>query len=589
MAIKKLSDDEIRRIQSLHAEGKNIPEIVKLTGKSTGVIDKYIKQPLIQEKTRSEPPVPIVPVPVEQPQKVQLQPTKPVVGSPYPEIPEPDEWLRSFLQGYRLKEAFIQAQCSRVKRRNTLPTPSDLHADLQMGYSGKMKMNPIMIRDIIEDYDFSVEEYLKERDKMMTIPYTRRRGIPLDRGGSPPPVYDNRGLPVRSYESQPPPQAYYPDQRYPDQRYPDQRYQRQIYDGREGIPIGPSPQQHYYPPPYPPYQHLETELDRFLKMQQLLGKTEEKTPMMEKYELENRQLAERINLLEEERKREIIDENNSLKNQIQQVIERRRELEGKLRHLEMIQSQKSVTESDVKLQELHDIHDLKKMEITEKGKTRETIANAVKTGFAQVGSAIARTASESGSEESKPMPGYTDGRHMWQAECPTPGCSTMITAPLSAKTVTCPGCGTQLEVSQGEQPMPLEQPSPVTDARFTVEPDKGLYEEPPSELPLEETFEEVPPKEKPLKDIEQETLEPTKPTDQVIEQEILRPPPIVEQIPTEKIEEEINTETLPPIVETKEFVCQEPGCGKSFTGNKAEMKLKGHMLHHIKEKKKNKK
>ena len=48
-------------------------------------------------------------------------------------------------------------------------------------------------------------------------------------------------------------------------------------------------------------------------------------------------------------------------------------------------------------------------------------------------------------EEIKKIEEDAGNRHMWQAECPY--CNTMLTAPVSAKTIICPGCSKELEVT----------------------------------------------------------------------------------------------------------------------------------------------
>lgn len=650
-----LDDKDVAKIKELSKEGLNNTEIADKLGITRQTVGKYLGE---EEKEESPP----MATPVnDQTQNVTLREAKEAQPQPqsiYKEMPEPYEWLKDFLESYNVKPAFIRAQCARVERRNQLPSPSDLMVDMKEGDSGQK--NLLMIRDIIEDYDYAVEDYLKKREKLMMMPYARRHGIPV-RDPMMPQRIDSRGIPIRDpyYQEY----DYYRDQHGGGRRDPH-------YDGRQGIPV--SPPQYYQPPPY---QHLESELDRFLKINQLIGGTQEKNPMISRLEQENNQLAERLNQLEEERKRSLEGENLQLKQQINQLAERRSMLEDKIRQLEMMATQKSISETDLKYKELEDRHKLEVMKLNEGSKTRDTIASAVKTGFSQIGTAIARTAMEAGSGDQQQMQGFTDGKNMWQAECPY--CNTLITAPLSAKMIQCPGCNRRLEVGPPEEQItqpqrperrqlppqqqlpyqPETTPEPSTSASFTVEQEIPEEEEPPVRYPTAACPHcgakmTIPPDAKivqcpkcsrrlevnishsGVKPIEQE-----KPREKPIEEEIPEPEKKYEEIPLpkepsekppdwreqkkvpkqtstspidqrqeeftpeekEKIDkslqeakegkikpiekEEIKKkEPKPKSKKEKDFVC--PECGKSFD---KQNQLRGHMLHHKREKKKGKK
>ena len=202
-------------------------------------------------------------------------------------------------------------------------------------------------------------------------------------------------------------------------------------------------------------------------MQQLFQKTEEKHPQMERLEKANEKLEQKLTQMEEDKRRELLEETIATRAQLQQEHTRRQDLENQVRTLEFSQSQKGLSETDLRYEEIKDQHALELRKLDEKGKTREAIANAVKTGFSQVGQAIFRTAQELGTEDTRPMQGVTDNRHMWQANCPY--CNAPITAPLSAKVIQCPECGRQLEVSQEQatpgpatlEPRKEPQPPPV--------------------------------------------------------------------------------------------------------------------------------
>ena len=178
--VEKVEDSIIKQIKELDEQGLSQPDIAKKLSISQTTVSKYVRLPPVAQ-TNKPPETPPV-KPAEQPQIAPVithTELKPAPEQPqlYPEMLEPAEWLRQFLAAYRLKEVFIQAQCSRVRRRNQLPTPPDLMADLQNGDSGQK--NVLMIRDIVEDYDFAVDDYMKQRQMVIQSPPFRRRGIPI--------------------------------------------------------------------------------------------------------------------------------------------------------------------------------------------------------------------------------------------------------------------------------------------------------------------------------------------------------------------------------------------------------------------------
>jgi len=694
--IPPLSDKEIKAIQDMYFDEKlTIPQIQKKTGRSTSTIDKYLHKPRIKEIKEEPKEAPIeeptksddisvktVPAAkpakvIEEPKEVLLKPAP--LSEVYGEIPEPEIWLQTFLSNYKIKEPFIIVQCNRVKRRNELPHPADLMADMQQMDSGQKYARQIAF--IIDDYDFELKKYMQQRANLDEMP-RRRHGITIDDGRQ---RYDSsgRGIPLRERDPY--------DDRYDRRDYRDDYtgYQRQPPMERRGIPVQPQ----YYNQPYP--QQLETELERFARLQQLFQKTEEKNPMMERLTLDNKELAQRLAEIENDRKMEMIGEINRLRTNLQQSQEIRNEIENRVRQMELMQSQKSVGESDIKMQEIRDHHDLELRKLDEKGKTRDAISNAVSTGFGQIGQAIFKTAQELGSEEKMEMEGVQQGE-MWQSSCPY--CKELITAPLSAKVIQCPSCGKRLEMSPGPehqaQAQPQVQPHPPQDSgSFTVTqpPIVTPSDTPPTSIepqiakcphcksqmsipagahmiecpschgrlevettePIKTHEEEMPPEEltppplpppidttevltyqKPEIEmqpeikkqpviperysgvpggeviepelIEQETLEPTTGGEQqIIEQEILEKKVIDKSLKDAKegrirpleIDTKTKEEKTMPIPveqpasktieeikkEEQKFKCPEPGCNKSFP---KENQLKGHMLHHIKAKKK---
>lgn len=620
----KVSREKIEEIQKLHQQGHTQQEIAEKTGIPQQTLNQYIaeyeKQKTQQQKQSSQPANP--------PQPPQIQPAKPVqlresVALPYEEIPEPEDWLRDFLQGYKMKEPFIRAQCARVQRRNQLPTPSDLMVDMKEADSGQKNLH--MIRDIVEDYDYAVEDYLKKREKLLNMPLTRRRGIPIRqdqmlpsermRGGIP---YSNLQYPPR--EQYPPRDPYNPYDANPYYQYPPQSY-------GIGIPVGPPPQTQ-------PYQSLEQELERLARIQQLFVKTEEKNPALERAERELQEFKQKLDQMEQQRQQEILAELQQYRQQLHQESERRRELEERYRQLEFQQAQKGLTENELKYEELKDRHNLELRKLEEGGKTRETIAQAVKTGFSSIGQAIFRTAQEIGTEDQKEMPGYTDNKNMWQAECPY--CHTPITAPLSAKQVICPGCNRQLELTDEQPPTPAPiqiQPQtpiekqiqtiatcPICNNQMTIpnhakivecphcgkrlEVSKLKQEEP---LEIEEEIEEpinvgtytieqnidetfIPESEQPEK--QQPELPETKEKliDWKQQKKIPEPEQIITLTPDERIVHRSGPEPEP--IEKKQQLSEPEKkykcdfCDKTFD---TWGQLRGHRIHHVRDKKKQKK
>lgn len=501
----KLSDEVINQILELSKQDLTQEEIANELDLSVGVVNKYInmyeQEPTPLETVPTYPMAnPIAVTPTQQPnvqqpfKTVELQPAPPAKSANvieqkklepvyqtqineqpklYPEVLEPEQWLRQFLEGYQLRDVFIQAQCSRVKRRNQLPTATDLMMDLKEGDSGQK--NPLMIRDIAEDYDYAVNEYLKQKEVNTNRSMFRRQGIPLpsDAYGM---NYTRQGIPLERYQ-QP---DYYGQQPQYDP-YAQYRDPYSMYPRWQGINL-PPPTQHIQPTTNP-YPTLEQELERLARIKELLGKTEEKSPIIERYERDLAENKTKLDKLIEEKQRELENELNSYRQQYQSERQRREEMESQVRKLEYQGSQKGLTETDLKFQELKDKQELEMRRLDEKAKTRETIAKAVSTGFSQVGQAIFRTAQEMGGGEQREMVGVSDGHHMWQAACPY--CNAQITAPISAKTVICPSCGRQLNLSEEQdnlnpQPQPSYQmpPSSLSNPQSITPPLQQPFQQP---------------------------------------------------------------------------------------------------------------
>jgi len=503
MPVEKLREEEIIDIQNLYDSGMNYNEIEAKTGKGRGTISKYVKA------VRVKPRTPAIPrKEVEQPPKqpeplkdsyvdsfsnkkmvAHLSPATP----PYPDVVEPYEWLFNFLKLYRFGDAFIQAQCSRVKMRKELPHPTDLMADMKEMQSGIKNLR--LISFIADDYNFQVKKYMEEYQAETEYRPHARQGIPI---GRPSNMYDRRqGLDMYGY----------PPQRDP---YGRDQYGRDPYmnDGRQGIPV-------VSPPNYRGDDRLarleddirrrdeaeRTRLERELyEMKTQIAQGVHKNPDTER-------LERRMEQMEDERRRKQDEEYLTLKAQLRQagglsqhdverLIERERDklTDTDIRNIiaQEFASRSGLSEMDIKSQEIKSHHDIEMRKMDESGETRNVIAGAVQQGFGQIGQAIFRTAQEVGSDEVKPMPGATDGGEMWQAECPY--CSSMITAPISADLVQCSSCGRELQVSGVEEkttaktmPRPRQTPPPerITMPRPRQTPPPEVIEQPLTPVPSE--------------------------------------------------------------------------------------------------------
>jgi len=88
-------------------------------------------------------------------------------STPYEEAEPADVFFRKFLSEFPFKEDFVDLICRRVKRRNALPYPSDLAADIQEMLSGIT--NPKSANYIAEEYSYELKDYekrLKDTNKL---------------------------------------------------------------------------------------------------------------------------------------------------------------------------------------------------------------------------------------------------------------------------------------------------------------------------------------------------------------------------------------------------------------------------------------
>lgn len=515
-------------------------------------VEKTIGTPegekVLREKVPEKPPEEVIP------------PRRPLPD--YEGFLEPENWLRTFLEKYSppLKKGFISLISDRTRIRGDLPSAAQLTDDIQSMDSGVSKIHQAAY--IAEIYEYELRKYLAQRqrgEEHYKRPY--------------------RGIPVREYRTdgyRGPPREVSPwePRRWGEENYPrDSPSVGGWYERNEVTRLNE--------------QVRRMEDDRRYDMERRMNELQMAVQSAGQRNPDMERLETKIELMEEERRRKQEEELQLIKLQIQQKpaglrpedIERMIEAErGKIRgediqHMidQAFAQRGGLSENDVRLQEIQSKHQLEMAKLSESGKTREAIASAVQGGFTSVGQAIFRTAQELGTEREIKLEGQTDNRDMWQTPCPN--CNGLITAPLTAKMLTCPTCNKQFEV--------LPPESEPSRASFTVEPPvqkpetKPIEPKPmperrteegglviPAEKPSQFTPEEKKQIEKSLQDakeggvtpLEPKILEPTGPEQQVIAQEV--------QI-------------------KKPFVCEE--CGKDFD---KEMQLKGHRLHHFKQKKK---
>lgn len=534
---EKIKTEDIKKIIDLfYKENKNYQDISSELGFAPNTVMKYINDEGERRKKELDDRIAKQTKDEEEKQKIQLQMQiqqqqktttipEPVIP-PYPSLPTPDEWFKQFLASYRLKEGFILSQINRVKRRNELPHPTDLMADIKEMDSGQTHLRQISY--IVEDYAYQLKDYMQYLEKERDVVPPIRHGISL-----------------RNPDMREPPMGY---------GYPQQR--RDPYD--------------MYPSPYPPQPYMGGGggYDRIARLEDELRRRDEESRRKSEYEYQELKLQlqqggqkdpymdrieAKLERIEEERRAEDRMKIQQLESAIRQgsgvtpqdvsrmiQMERDKITASDIQRMidGALKNERGLTETDLKYQEIKDKHSLEVMKLQETGKTRETIASAVKSGFAQIGQAIVRTAQEAGTEEPpRPMPGYSDNQYMWQAECPY--CKTLVTAPLTAKIIQCPGCNKQLEIKGGEEKQNLVS----SEAGFSV---KTMTDE---ELQREEERPGIP-LPSPIHSVEEEL------------------PPL---------------ETQPPlhnVPQPEKFICE--FCGKEF---EAPEQLWGHRLHHLKEKK----
>jgi len=374
---------------------------------------------------------------------------------PYPRtIKPPEEFFREFIEPYGVKKDFLTIYYERIKRRKELPHPNELAADLADMKSGIT--NARAINYIAEEYSYALQDYLREvgeNERMLRTSF----GIKV---GMPKPYNPGYPGPVDPYQHyQPTPYPGNPYAGYPQQpSYP-------------GYPVYPN----YNHPGYPGYMGLQppmTQGDSGLRKEieelKRLIRERDAAVVRSKDNGYTHQLLARIEKLEDELKERDRERIERLEQQLREATMRQgfseRDAEQIVRRI-MDEYHQRVTPDDVRKilkEEVGKITmgmskddrdfliskeklEIEREKLKEKSKTREAIAEAVKTGFSSIGQALSRTLLEAGSNTEYAVQGYSNANEsLWQVQCPS--CGAMITAPIGSKVIQCPNCGRRYTV-----------------------------------------------------------------------------------------------------------------------------------------------
>ncbi len=343
-------------------------------------VQTQTQQPIQQQYTRQ----PEYARPVEQPAtRVHLQETpipQPAVVLPTSGIVEPHEWLKTFLEQYAppLKTGFIKLISDRAKMRKDLPTGAQLTDDIQAMESGVNKLHHAAY--IAEIYEHELRNYIGRREREENYYKQPYRGIgPKDRGGYTP-RYDS--VSANPYDR--------PARTREPYGHP--------YDGIR------QPDPYYYQPPPRQDEHMGRLEHKIEMMEDERRRKQEEEMLALKMQIQSggqqdptmARLEQKIEMLEADRLHKQEEEMRAIKMQLQQGTGLREQdvmriIETNTPKLkpddvrriigETIGNKQSLSEIDLKYKELQDKHKLEVMKLDEKGKTRDTIADAVKGGF----------------------------------------------------------------------------------------------------------------------------------------------------------------------------------------------------------------
>jgi len=398
---------------------------------------------------------------------------------PYPKtIKPPEEWFEEFIKPFGVSKEFLRIYKQRIKRRKELPHPNELAADLADMKSGIT--NARAINYICEEYAYALDDYLKEvgeNERLLRRSFGIKVSTPKP---SPPPYY---GYPMPQYEN-----PYYTPNPQPYPTYPSYPH------------YPPYPSNNPYPPDdgNPLIKELK-DLREEVKTLKLMsrgsrgdGQREYIDHLLKKIEKLEDELKERDRERIEKLERELERTRTSgivTRDEIEEMVRRtieeykgrltpedvKRIIEEELKKLD-IRLSKEDREYLIAKEKLQ----LEREKLQQEGKTKEMVANAIRTGLSGIGEAIARTLIEaSGSERTYEVTGMQEGE-IWRVKCPN--CNSLITAPIGNKIITCPRCGMNYTVEiPGTSPQPLQQPQPQP--QVEIQPEKQEIEEKPAPPP----------------------------------------------------------------------------------------------------------
>ena len=426
---------------------------------------------------------------------------------PYPkDIKPPEEFFREFIEPYGVKKEFMRIYYERIKRRKELPHPNELAADLADMKSGIT--NARAINYIAEEYSYALQDYLREvgeNERMLRTSFGIKVGMPKPHN----PGYIASINPYQQYPNNPlfgyPQQPVYPSYNNPGYpNYNNPGYPNYNNPGYPNNPVYPSYNNPGYPnynnPGYPNYQPPIPPSDKSLYKEiedlKRLIRERDTSAVRSKYNDYTHQLLSRIEKLEDELKERERERIERLEQELREATMNkgfsRDDAEQIVRRI-LEEYQQRVTPEDVRKilkEEIDRINmnlskedrdfliskeklNIEREKLREKSKTREAIAEAVRSGFSSIGQALSRTLLESGSNTEYAVQGYSNqNQSLWQVQCP--GCGAIITAPIGSKVIQCPSCNRKYTVELPGSATPSTSPTSIDADTTNVDKDTSI-------------------------------------------------------------------------------------------------------------------
>lgn len=524
-----LTDVEVKELaKDLLIEDKSVSEVMRETGLSFEVV-RGLKGVIVREKKRE-----VKKTKDELEEKATIQEEKESSEQeknksiPYEEVEPADVFLRNFLSEFDFKEQFIDLLCRRVKRRNALPYPNDLAADIQDMPSGIT--NPKSANYIAEEYSYVLKDYekrLKSTNKLRgsmgyavdlseshDTGHDGSHGISLDRyKGDDGQVRDVR----RDREGQTVEKTSVDPIKEVRKRYRSRKaeYLEELMDVKE-------------------IADMERELDGGKeKQEEEIKRLREENQRLREGDGHrndpNSEMRERITKLEDDirqrdadRMQRLDDDLKAARNtplpqqnpgslnseEVSQLVGR--EIDARTKNVtiddvervaqRVVGNRVALTKDDLVYMESRDKFHLEEKKLDESGKTRDVIGNAITDGFKRFGNIVGRMMTGEGETTGIPVDGYTDqAGEMMQIACLD--CKSVITAPVGSPAVVCPGCGKRWTVERRppqQQQMPPQQPPQQ----------QPIPPQPPKTEQIPPKTEQIPPKTEQIPPKTEETVTP---------------------------------------------------------------------------------